>query len=99
MSAEPDTTPRRLTLVDMVMGVGVALTWGLGIVFAKAAIAHFPPILLMGFRFTLTALVLVWFVTNAAWAADGALPVSRSISAALQYSHDHIRASRGWMPA
>ncbi len=44
------------------MGLMVALTWGLGIVFAKAAIDYFPPMLLMAIRSTLTALVLVWFV-------------------------------------
>lgn len=48
--------------VDVLMGVGVALTWGMGVVFAKAAIAHFPPILLMSFRFAVAALALVWFV-------------------------------------
>ena len=44
------------------MGLAVPLIWGLGVVFAKAAIGHFPPVLLMALRFTLTALVLVWFV-------------------------------------
>ncbi len=44
------------------MGLAVPLLWGMGIVFAKAAIEHFPPILLMALRFSLTALVLVWFV-------------------------------------
>jgi O-acetylserine/cysteine efflux transporter len=34
----------------------------MGLVFAKAALEHFPPILLMAFRFALTALILVWFV-------------------------------------
>ena len=48
--------------IDVAMGVGVALTWGMGVVFAKAAIEHFPPILLMSLRFTVTALALVWFV-------------------------------------
>lgn len=44
------------------MGVLVATIWGMGFVFSKAALADFPPILLMAFRFTLTALMLVWFV-------------------------------------
>jgi len=47
--------------MDMLMGVAVAVTWGMGLVFAKAAIAHFPPILLMSLRFLVTALALVWF--------------------------------------
>lgn len=67
------------------MGVMVAVIWGSGFLFAKAAIEHFPPILLMAMRFTVTALVLVWFV-----------PIPKSqlsrlfwialIGAAIQYS-------------
>lgn len=44
------------------MGIMVSLTWGMGIVFAKAAIDYFPPMLLMALRSTLTALVLIWFM-------------------------------------
>lgn len=51
-----------LKLIDYAMGLAVAVVWGMGFVFAKAAIAHFPPILLMSFRFAVTALVLLWFV-------------------------------------
>lgn len=67
------------------MGVTVALTWGMGIVFAKAAIEYFPPILLMTCRFAVTALALVWFVKPP-------LPQMKSlfwiafVSAAIQYS-------------
>jgi O-acetylserine/cysteine efflux transporter len=67
------------------MALLVPLIWGMGFVFAKAAIGHFPPILLMALRFTLTAAVLVWFV-----------PVPRGnllrlfliaiVAAAIQYS-------------
>jgi len=67
------------------MAVTVPLVWGMGFVLAKGAIAHFPPILLMAFRFSLTALVLVWFT-----------PIPRGnlvhlffiaiIAAAIQYS-------------
>lgn len=76
---------RRLTPIDVAMGVGVALTWGLGIVFAKAAIAHFPPILLMGLRFTVTALALVWFVKMPRGQLAALFWIAL-ISAALQYS-------------
>lgn len=51
-----------LPLRSTLMGITVAATWGMGIVFAKAAIEHFPPILLMSLRFCVTALALVWFV-------------------------------------
>ncbi len=47
--------------MDMLMGIAVAVTWGMGLVLAKAAIVHFPPILLMSLRFSVTALALVWF--------------------------------------
>lgn len=47
---------------DILIGIAVPLIWGMGVVFAKAAIEHFPPILLTAIRFSLTALVLVWFV-------------------------------------
>lgn len=51
-----------LKISDMLLAVTVALVWGGGFLFSKAAIDHFPPILLMAFRFSLAALVLVWFV-------------------------------------
>lgn len=52
----------RLGPLDIAMGLAVALIWGLGVVFAKAAIEHFPPILLMTLRFAVTAVATVWFV-------------------------------------
>src|SRR6056297_1190665 len=70
--------------IDLALGVAVALTWGMGLVFAKAAIGHFPPILLMALRFTVTALALVWFVR----VPRGQLRILfliALISAALQY--------------
>lgn len=51
----------QFTSKHVIMALFVPLLWGLGFVFAKGAINHFPPILLMAFRFSLTALVLVWF--------------------------------------
>ena len=51
----------QFTPKQTIMALSVPLLWGLGFVFAKGAINHFPPILLMAFRFSLTALVLVWF--------------------------------------
>jgi O-acetylserine/cysteine efflux transporter len=71
--------------LDIVMGVTVALLWGMGLVFAKAAIAHFPPILLMALRFSVTALALVWFV-KPPWVHMRSLFLIALISAALQYS-------------
>jgi O-acetylserine/cysteine efflux transporter len=47
---------------DFLMGVTVAVTWGMGLIFAKAGMSQFPPIMLIALRFTVTALALVWFV-------------------------------------
>lgn len=70
---------------DIAMGIAVALLWGMGVVFAKAAIEHFPPILLMAFRFAVTALALVWFV-RPPWGIMGRIFCIALVSAALQYS-------------
>ncbi|WP_282606067.1 DMT family transporter [Pelagibius sp. Alg239-R121] len=75
----------RLTRLDIAMGIAVAFTWGMGIVVAKAAIDHFPPILLMSLRFTVTALALVWFVKPPVWALGRICGIA-IISAAIQYS-------------
>ena len=77
--------PARLGTIDICLGVAVALTWGMGLVFAKAAIAHFPPILLMALRFSVTAAALVWFV-RLPRAHLGMLFAIAFISAAIQYS-------------
>jgi O-acetylserine/cysteine efflux transporter len=70
---------------DILTGIAVALVWGMGVVFAKAAIEHFPPILLMAFRFALTALALVWFV-KPPWRLMGRIFMAALVSAAIQYS-------------
>jgi len=72
-------------LMDMALGLGVALVWGLGLVFAKATIAHFPPILLMAFRFSVTAIALVWFIKSSGGQLRMLFLIS-FISATLQYS-------------
>jgi len=77
--------PQKFTILDILMGVTVALTWGMGFVFAKAAIEHFPPILLMTCRFTVTALALVWFV-KPPWQQMKPLISIAFVSAAIQYS-------------
>jgi O-acetylserine/cysteine efflux transporter len=77
--------PTPLRPVDIAMGITVPLVWGLGVVFAKAAIEHFPPILLMALRFALTALVLVWFV-KPPWRLMRQLFAIAFVSAAIQYS-------------
>ena len=51
-----------MTLRDILLALSVPLLWSLGFTFAKAGMTELPPLLLMGLRFTLAALVLVWFV-------------------------------------
>ena len=40
----------------------MSIVFGMGWVFAKAAMSHFPPVLLAGFRFAVTAVVLTGFL-------------------------------------
>ena len=71
--------------VDVGLAIAVAFIWGMGFIFAKAAIEHFPPILLMALRFTLTGLALVWFV-RPPWQLLGRIFWIALVSAAIQYS-------------
>lgn len=70
---------------DILLAISVAIIWGMGFTFAKAAIEHFPPILLMALRFSLTALTLVWFV-RPPWQLLGKIFWIALVSAAIQYS-------------
>jgi O-acetylserine/cysteine efflux transporter len=51
-----------LTIRDFLIALLVPLTWGFGFALAKSGLEHFPPLLLMGMRFGIAALILVWFV-------------------------------------
>ncbi len=83
---EPGERPAlALRAHDIALGIAVALVWGMGVVFAKAAIAHFPPILLMALRFAVTAAALVWFV-RPPWAQTLRIFWIALVSAAIQYS-------------
>ncbi len=82
--------------VDILLAIAVAIIWGMGFVFAKAAIDHFPPILLMALRFTLTAVALVWFV-RPPWQLLHRLFWIALVSATIQYSLT-FTASKVWMP-
>lgn len=75
-----------MKLVDILLAVSVPVIWGGGFLFAKVAIAHFPPILLMAFRFTLAALILVWFVPRPARVMLWRIFWVAMVSAAIQYS-------------
>lgn len=71
--------------IDSLLAISVPLIWGLGFILAKAAIDHFPPILLMALRFTVTALALVWFVRPPRGVLVRIFWVAL-VSAAIQYS-------------
>ncbi len=62
----------------------VPLIWGMGFVFAKGAMSHFPPVLLMAFRFTVTAIIFVWFV-KPPWPMMSRIFLLASVGATLQY--------------
>ena len=76
---------QQFTPKQTIMALFVPPLWGLGFVFAKGAINHFPPILLMAFRFSLTALVLVWF-TPLPFGKFSQLFKIAIVAAAIQYS-------------
>jgi O-acetylserine/cysteine efflux transporter len=71
--------------LDLLLALSVPTLWGLGFTLAKAGLDQFPPILLMALRFSLTALVLVWFV-RPPWASMGRIFVIAVVSATIQYS-------------
>jgi drug/metabolite transporter (DMT)-like permease len=75
----------RLPAGDVALALLVALIWGMGFVVAKAGMAHFPPILLMALRFSVTALALAWFL-GPVGANAGRLVVVSVVGATLQYS-------------
>ena len=51
-----------MKFADALIAASVPLLWGLGLVVAKPVVENFPPILLMALRFSVAAVLLVWFV-------------------------------------
>ena len=47
---------------ELLLAASVPLLLGIGFTFAKAGLNEFPPLFLMGLRFSLASLALVWFV-------------------------------------
>jgi len=50
-----------LSFRDILIAISVPILLGFGFVIAKPAMEYFPPYLLMGLRFTIPALILVWW--------------------------------------
>lgn len=74
-----------LTLRDTGLAILVSLIWGMGFVVAKGGMSHFPPILLMALRFSITALALVWFI-GPVGSNLPRLALISVVGASLQYS-------------
>ncbi len=74
-----------MSVQHILLAISVPMIWGMGFVFAKGALEYFPPILLMAFRFLVTASVLVWFVKPPV-ALFGRIALIALVSAAIQYS-------------
>lgn len=51
----------KINLRDILLALCVPLVWGMGFVVAKAGLGEFPPLFLMGLRFAVSALILLWF--------------------------------------
>ena len=80
------TSKTPMKLADMVLAVFVVMIWSTGYVFAKGAIEQFPPILLICLRFTVTTLVLIWFVKPPPRELMPFIFATAFVSAAVQYS-------------
>ncbi|NQV46712.1 MAG: EamA family transporter [Rhodospirillaceae bacterium] len=76
-----------MTPFDFLLAIMVPMIWGFGLTVAKAAYVYvdFPPILLMAFRFALTAAVMVWFV-RPPWGLMKPIFWISLVSATIQYS-------------
>ncbi len=53
-----------MSMREILLAICVPLTWSLGFTFSKLGLTEFPPLMLMGMRFCLTALILVFFVAR-----------------------------------
>lgn len=51
-----------MKLAHLAIAICVPIIWGLGFTLIKAGLGTIPPMFLMGMRYTLAALVLIWFV-------------------------------------
>jgi O-acetylserine/cysteine efflux transporter len=71
------------------MVIAVQTLWGFGFAMSKVGLGPFPPMFLMGMRYGLAALVLVWFVrppSGMMWKVFAAAVVSGAITYGLVYS-------------
>lgn len=74
---------------QMLMAIAVPIIWGLGFAIAKVGLGQIPPMFLMGMRYTLAALVLIWFakpLTGMMWKVFAAATVSGALTYGLVFS-------------
>ena len=83
--SDPGACRRPVKPVDVLLALAVAVIFGAGVVFAKAAIDHFPPILLTSIRFLGAAAILCCFV-RLPWHLMPRIFWAALIGAGLQYS-------------
>jgi len=74
-----------LRSLDLLTAVCVIAIWSLGFTLTKASLSEFPPMLLMVLRFTLTALVLIWWAPPP-WRYMRKIFLISLIGAGIQYS-------------
>lgn len=55
-----------MSIRDIFLAITIALVWGMNFTITKIGLGHFPPLMLMGIRFLLVALILMPFVKKPA---------------------------------
>jgi len=68
----------------ILMAIAVPVIWGVGFAVAKVGLNDIPPLFLMGLRYTLTALVLIWFAKPPA-GVMGRVFLAATVGGALTY--------------
>ena len=70
--------------IDLLAAIAVPVLWGAGFTVAKGTFDEFPPVFLMGLRFTAAALVLIWFV-RPMWDRAGRMALVGFVGGTLAY--------------
>jgi len=70
--------------LDLLVAITVPMLWGAGFTVAKGTFDEFPPIFLMGLRFSIAALILIWFV-KPMWDRAGRMALVAFVGGTLAY--------------
>jgi O-acetylserine/cysteine efflux transporter len=71
--------------LDLLVVIAVPMIWGFGFTLAKDTFTAFPPIFLMSLRFSIAALILIWFV-RPLWDRAGRLLLTTFVGGTAAYS-------------